>query len=685
MKSSNKLLSILFVLVLFSFTIPIFAGISEQASVAPEYTQSSVTTDAFSQLNQVELNASVLDVTRNITISSTSKVTLEDEFSLKIDGNETISAFNFTIPTVFDQYVMKTTFRVKRDNDLGLKTNDEFIRESTKFIGEEATTYSFSIKDNGTEANSSAILHFYVNLEALHAIQFEGVGEVQKGIFITPIKPLYSNLRIISSLIAVKLVSEIDQFKTSQMDLADFSGKSFPTLASNKILEWANFSRETYDPNRELVENFDFMTVIFESFQPGGEDDLNIAAAISPFIFTSAERHLKVDPWGFVYVTETMTMKHMGASRIDDPSDLNLNHQIIGYTAQFNKNVKITALYDKHGKLNIGILQDSDDPDPGLPDPQYLGDLTVLLINFRNPIYGGEEYTFTVEYMLNATDVVSVQKTNSQTEYSLNATLFSLYNTTILNLKTVYELPAGATLLKSSFRSVSPSSSVSVSTYLERSTLSYFKHVEMEINIVNAAYTDNNQFVIKYTYNGVGYLQYIISFVFTFILLLLVIFAASNVNLKESKTVEVEREKIPVEKISSFLNYFTEQNDAQKTLSDLAEKRKKKKINQKDYTGKVKAVRKRIRENSPLLEEALGNLSKQGAKYERLVSKIMIANQKVVDTKANINNTKKSYTKKAIAKDIYQKLMREYRIEIERQESMINKTLSELRDLTQLY
>lgn len=683
MKSSNKLLSILFVLVLFSFTIPTFAGISEQASVAPEYTQSSVTTDAFSQLNQVELNASVLDMTRNITISSTSRVTLEDEFSLKIDGNETISAFNFTIPTVFDQYVMKTTFRVKRDNDLGLKTNDEFIRESTKFIGEEATTYTFSIKDNGTEANSSAILHFYVNLEALHAIQFEGVGEVQKGIFITPIKPLYSNLRIVSSLIAVKLVSEIDQFKTSQMDLADFSGKSFPTLASDQILEWANFSREIYDPNRELVEKFDFMTVIFQSFQPGGEDVINIAAAISPFIFTSAERHLKVDPWGFVYVTETMTMKHTGAPRIDNPSDLNLNHQISGYQAQINVNAKVTALYDKHGKLNLGgVLRDSD---TGLPDPLYEDDIMVLLIVFRNPIYGGEEYTFTVEYMLNATDVVSVQKTNSQTEYSLNATLFSLYNTTILNLKTVYELPAGATLLESGFRSVSPSSTVSVSTYSERSTLSYFKHVEMEINIVNAAYTDNNQFVIKYTYNGVGYLQYIISFVFTFIVLLLVIFAASNVNLKESKTVEVEREKIPVGKISLFLNYFTEQNDAQKTLSDLAEKRKKKKINQKDYTGKVKAVRKRIRENSPLLEEALGNLSKQGAKYERLVSKIMIANQKVVDTKANINNTKKSYTKKAIAKDIYQKLMREYRIEIDRQESMINKSLSELRDLTQLY
>ncbi|MCY3411174.1 MAG: hypothetical protein INQ03_05995 [Candidatus Heimdallarchaeota archaeon] len=621
-----------------------------------------------------EFNASISDTVRNVTITSTARVVLEDQLTLKIYGNETfIDSFNFTIPSVFDKNVVKATFYSKQGtSNVGLQT-PKYMKTYSKYVGEEATIYNFKISENGTLANSSKDVHIYAKLETLDAIHFKGVDEIQRGTFVSPLIPIYNNLEIDQNLVGIKIETAQDTFKKDLMNKIEANNDEFPILRLQNVLEWINISRSQFDPLQGLIEDYDYTTVIFDSDITGTDAETSDNTAVSSFVFSKLDRHLKVDPWGFVYVTESFTMLHTGAPRLENTWETNF--QILGFTFQVTDLAKVTGLYDSQGRLNIGVLDKGDLS----PITTFYSGRTLLEINFRNGIYGGEEYTFNVEYRMNASDVISVQDNT----YALNTTLFSIFNTTAYHMSTTYELPAGANFQSHSFVSECSKSLVTAYTEVSRSPLSYFKHVELTFDIVNATYVDNNQFTIYYEYNGVGHFQYIFTFMIGLIFLLLLLFVSTKINIKQSKAIEVEREKLPVDEIEAFLRAFTEESDAYKTIADLGAKRRKNKISKKDYTSTIKSINKRIRDNKPVLEEALANLSRVGPKYERLVSKIMISSQKISDIRSNVASARNSYTKKQIKKDIYQKMMREYTLETDKQESIVNRSLSELRDLIQ--
>lgn len=625
------------------------------------------------------LNASITDVKRNVTITRSSRVILEDRITLTIHDNETfIGVFNYSIPTSFENHVVKAVFHARSRVDTGIE-NPKYAREAIKFIGNEVTTYSFPIDSNGTLANNTEVTHVRVRLETVQLLSFETVESFQRASFISPILPTFPNLPVENNLVGIYIGTNKDRFNMELIDKITVDGNEYPLLkgSNNNLLEWVNISRNAFDPDLGFEEGYDVAKIVFDSSEVTGEEDQGGDFAVAPFIITNADRWLKIDPWGVVYVEETITVKGLGAEKSDDANRLDLNHQIAGFEFAVDKNAKVTSVSDDLGSLNLKESQPDNDYIPR--QNIQLGFLVVPVV-FRHPIYGGETYTFTAKYQMNATDVIAVEGN----EYTLNTTMFSIFNTTILNLNSVYELPAGAKFVSHDFRSTSHSSIVSISTYDERSTLSYFKHIEMELSIINATYTDNRQFTITYEYStvGIGHLQYILTFVLTFIALLGLFYMFSQYNFyKDSKTVQIEKGKIPIQEIDTFIKYFMDKSDANALINELTEQRRRNKLSQKDYNGKVRAVRKRIADGVSDLERSIKDLSTKGAKYDRLVSRIMIADQKINDVRTNSNNTRKQYAKKAIAKDIYQKIMREYRIEIEKQESSINRALSELRDL----
>ncbi len=646
MKRNYKSLSVLFILMMFVSLTPSF-GVSGTANEATRSESSNLTTDVAGHPASRFLNASVTYVMRNISITSTARVAVEDLITLEIKDNQTfIGVFNYTIPTSFEKYVVTAEFFSKQ-----APTNTGVLAESnkkeyTKFVGEEATTYSIRIDENGTLANNTELVQIYALLQASNLMAFEGIEDYQRSSFISPVRPIFPNLELENSIIAMRIGAKSNSFNLNEMNQTTNLGSSYPTLKDATTLEWYNYSREAFDPIEGLLLDYDYTKVVIDSTKPDPEAALDELVSIAGFVFPKADRRLKIDPWGFVYVTETLTMRNLGAPRMENPTSLNLVHRISGFKMQLHKYSKVLELYDDQGSLNVGALKDDGTP---ISDPQT--NYNFLEVNFRNPIYGNEEYTFTVEYMINATDIISV----NDGVYSLNATLFSSFNSTVYELNTVYEFPAGAELLSNDFRSSSSTSIVDISSYAKRSTLSYFNHVEMKISIINASYVDNTQFTIKYKYNGLGHVQYILTFIMTLILLLMAVYVLSNIQLRESKAIKLEKDKIPMDEIDAFIKYFTEQFDANNRIAELTEKRRKNKLSQREYTGQVKAINKRIRDNNSPLDKAITDLSKVGSKYERLVSRIMIANQKIADSRTNILNARKSYSKKEINKALYQK------------------------------
>ncbi|MHA2091315.1 MAG: hypothetical protein ACW98K_10680, partial [Candidatus Kariarchaeaceae archaeon] len=538
-------------------------------------------------------------------------------------------------------------------------------------------------------ANSSLIEGTYIGtrLEAIGAISYKDFGLDQRGSFVAPIRPVFSNLEVESSLIGMRLHSTLDTFQNVSKayfheEESVYFGDEFPFVsAEGNNLDWFNISRNPFDKLIGLEEGRDYSEFVFTSRTDFAATETTV---VVPFIYPEAKRHVRIDPWGNIFVSETITVMHNGGALPDDAMDVKRAHAIGAININVHGSAIVTDVFDDHGSLNTNLRLEGSSNLRTTLDPQSYKQVFATI--FRNPIYGGETYTFTVEYRLNPSELILV----SGSTYTMNTTIFSDYNTTISKLDVVFELPAGATLKQQTFQSKSRTSTLVMDTGSARSTLSFFRHVELHYTLYNASIADNGQFQIIYSYRGIGpiglgHVQYIVTFMLVVGIFLSIILLAQGVKFTGSPTIEIAREQVPIDKIETFFNLFRERSGASKRIAELRERRKKGKISKKDFDGQIKAIERRIRTLNPQLDEAARNLSAVGTKYESLVSKVMIASQKQKDIRSNTTNVRRTYRKGETPKDIYQKLMREYSKDLERQESLINRSLSEMHELIQQY
>ena len=338
-------------------------------------------------------------------------------------------------------------------------------------------------------------------------------------------------------------------------------------------------------------------------------------------------------------------------------------------------------LCNLHGSLELNTR----DQNTGYPQTTVSGinGKQDLRINFRAPIYGGQTYTFIVKYEFNASQVIS--KNTDNNIYTLNTTLFSDFNTTITDLNLKYQLPAGSSILNHTFYANSRYIDYSIYTSISSNPLSAFDNIVLVIDANNVSFTDNIGFKISFTYNGIGHFQNFAYFMYAMLILLSFAFTISNIKFKPSKSVEIEKQLIPVEKMDVFFNLFSEKIGAEKRIAELRSRRLKGKISKKDYDGQVKAVQKRLRDLNPLLEKASAELSNVGGRYDGYVKKVLLASQRQLDIRRNMRETKLRYEKGNIAKNIYTIRIKDFNDQLSKEEQTINKTLTEMIEIIQKY
>ncbi|MHA2097135.1 MAG: hypothetical protein ACW99A_00505 [Candidatus Kariarchaeaceae archaeon] len=674
---SKKIIISLFIISVLVLIVPPHTEANDfSPDSQPLHTSQAVINQEVGHPGKIELNASVTNSVRNVTIEPSSQVLFEDQITLQIHDNETkISTFNYTLPTAFDKYVEEVEIWTQFDTLVAID-QDENIKSYQKYSGLNATTYFIDIKENDTAATiDQEAVHIKIRMTLTGAISWQRVNDVQAGSFTIPVHPRFPNLPLDVGSISVKLTQELDSFVEENITMINYDNVDYPvfTDASRNNLQWNNMTSDPFDVQEGLREDWDFVEIVFTS-ELG--DSLQVTI---PYVYSNAKRHLKVDPWGTIYVTEKLTVLHKGAERSDDSVILNLGHEMTSLSINVPREATITRVFDNLGTLN-GNQRDPDTlfPDTTLDTVTGLQSLNVL---FRNTIYGGEEYTFSLNYQFSSSDLL----TTSGSNYYLNATIFSEFETEVYHLESTFELPAGAKLDNQNYMPISKASDMSISTSIRRDTLSFFRHLELTYTITNATYIDNYEFQIAYTYYGIGHFQYILTFILAKLLLLGLFVALNNVEFASSAPVDRTREKVPSAEIDAFFTLFTERDGAQKRLSDLRAKRKKGKVTKKEYDGQIKAIQRRVRELNPQLDAASKNLTAAGTRYQRLVDKIMISSQKQQDIKSNEANAKKSYMKGSTPKDIYQKLIRDYNKEKTKLQSVINKSLTELLEIDQEY
>ncbi|MFV2015884.1 MAG: hypothetical protein ACC656_10670, partial [Candidatus Heimdallarchaeota archaeon] len=411
---------------------------------------SQIQTNQFvGQPDKIVLNASITFVQRNITIKASSQIEFQDQITLQIYDNQTkITTLNYTLPTVFDQYVSEVEIWSQPNTTVGID-QDENSKSFGKYVGLNATTYFIDIRENDTAVtDKQESIEVTVRMKLVGAIQWESVNEVQVGKFIAPIFPNFPNLSVEGGGMGIVLDQDLDTFLTSNMTKINYADREWParTDASGNKLVWRNFTATPFDELDGFEENFDYTEIIFTS-EAGDPSQVTI-----PYVYTQAKRRLKIDPWGLIFVEEELTILHTGAPRVENPSNLGLGYELEKLKINVPRNALITRVYDELGTLN----SNQRDKDTLLPDTTIdtgTGKQSIL-VNLRNGIYGGETYKLKLDYQFNASSLI----TTSGSNFKLNTTLLSDYETSVYLLESVFELPAGASLKSQNYASLSQNS-----------------------------------------------------------------------------------------------------------------------------------------------------------------------------------------------------------------------------------
>ncbi len=610
-------------------------------------------------------------INRTVTIKDSARVVLEDKIVVGPMSNTTaLYSLNYSIPSSFQKFVEKTKFYVQYGDDVGL-TSANNTRQAEVFVGKEITTYTIPVTNSSgfPATNDTGFIYAQTYLETTADIHtWKLVNTEQQGSFVSPIRPLMQNLNVTTA----------DAYIILETSNNKFNGNSTGNYAyGEKTLSYLGFVYDDFDPYQGLTKDVDYAIIVFDSFssqESGGR-------VVVPNIYENIQRKVRFDPYGRVYVTETFTVLHTGAP-VDLTRQVYTEQYGLGGAVLFIENdAVITDVFDQFGKLNLRERNESN----GYPTVQSarIEGFKALTVNFRTTIFGGETYTFTVTYRYEAGRIISFEGN----EYTLNTSLSSLFNSTVKNMEVVYQLPEGATFLDQNYSPKSQKSSMDVDITTGRYTFSLFRHVEVVYQGTNLLPTDNVKFELKFRYSRVFVLTSIINYFVWSIILMGGILALgigiqsiqNKIRVKDLEVVEeTASENIPIAELEEFYNVFTEVRTTMDRLHDLTQKYRKGKVSRKQYDSTIATLRRKLKPLNQRLDKAVRVAQELPQKYRKLVDEIMLAHQRLADTRSAVDQNDKKYLRKEIPKDTYLRLSKEYTDQLNELEGTINRNLTEI-------
>ncbi len=613
-------------------------------------------------------------VNRTVTIKTSGRVVVEDKITVSLVDNGTfLYSINYSLPTVFQKFVEHSKFFVQYEDDIDIDDANN-SRTPEVFVGKELTTYTIPV-DNDTlpvSNNTVSSIHVLAIHEAADLISWSLHEFEQRGTFVAPIRPLLMNLNVTTAEAFVVFETTGNVFSPDSTGNYQYR---------NTQLEYKNLTYAYFDPYSGATPDLDFATVIFDSTTQQEAGD----TVVVPSVFEQISRYVRFDPWGRVYVTETFTVRHTGAPLDPERPSYRRQYSLGGILVGVPNEAVVTDVYDNYGRLNLNKRNEST----GYPEvfAAEIEGFKAVEVTFRNEIFGGEKYTFTVTYRFEAEKLVTVDGST----YTMNATVASVFNSTVENMEVVYQLPEGAKFKDQTYYPKTSKSLMNVDIRDSRYTLSMFRHVELVYRGRNVTEFDNRQFQIVFEYSRVYALTSIINyFVWTLVVIggtmgLLYGYTLLRRKLKIADLEEIDEvkaENIPVAELEEFYNVYTEVRTITDRIYDYEQKYSRGKLSKKEYTATVKNLRRRLKGLTQRLDKAVrvGNTLPQ--KYSKLINNVMLAHQRLADIRSSIEKNNRKYLRKEIPKETYMRLNFDYTAEMEKQTSIINRNLTEITRLT---
>ena len=587
-----------------------------------------------------------INATRKIEVHDFGLLTVNDTFTIKNKDNVTLPLFRFAIPNILVEELGEIYGgSVWADADEPYnKTTIE-----VEYVNHNFTFYKMYLNDPVTNGSL-----YKINVHQTYVHPYEDFFYVSENYPYNGAKMNISGVPFIPALIQqcdTQFIKPEDGGMIN--DLVYPSDPSFGEASAifkpfNNIPAF-NFS-DIYDPS-----DYTYRVRIgcYLSYE-------------APCEVETYKRTITLDNWYYAKIHEEFTIRHTGVTPQEQVWDLSDPRIYVTFAlTRFHlgiDNALSVKVYDGYGDL---------------PPPQgsEISQLNQINIYLRVPIYGEEKAEISIDYLLELEAMLTFEKN----EYIMKTPALPECEFFIRDFELDILFPQGANFQYLYYGN----EQVNVDVNNELVFLNIGTRQKISMSTSDITKYDNYQIQIGYYMNDLAY--FIQPLIFSMIILIAcLLYVGVRVLRKDviEKVVILPEEKaeVPIELIQEFVEKYEEKTALQTRITKLDEDRRKKKVKAKEYDQQRKILEAKMRETIKVLDTTKRSLKEQGRKYQQTIQKIEVSEEKRISVERSINDLRIRYIReKAISKDAYLRILRDYQNQIEKFERDIDKEIINLR------
>lgn len=590
-----------------------------------------------------------INVTRWIELHDFGYITVNDNYTIVKNDNTTLPLFRFAIPNEMAVNL------VQIDGGSNWKESGAALNSSKidqEYKDEQFTYYVMQLNPPVTN-NSEYIVQ--VHQTYLRPYEIYKVVDDQEN--------LRNGIRMAMSgvpFLTVKIVQCRTTFvKPDKGDFIedDISPVEFYNLGEASVM---------YDPYNNIpafnfTKTFDMDSHDYRISFGAYVEGLNAPAEATYF-----KRTVIIDNWYQLKIHEEVTIRSYTVTPDPPLMDIADARVYAPFSLQqlyfYIDNVKNIDIYDEFGSLP---------PRTG----EELSQINRFTVNLRVPLYGEQETTFYTDYNLDLEEHLFFEKN----EFLLETLALPRVEFHVANFELEVIFPVGSnfqyTFLGGEDVEYTESKTPVFLRIGNRDTITITK--------TNVTQFDNLQFVAGYYMSDLAYFIQPMTFALIIFVACLVYVGARVLRKDVIEKVVItaeDKEEVPIELIQDFVEKYEEKTALQTRISNLDEDRRRKKIKAKEYDQQRKILEAKMRDTIKSLEKTKAGLKAQGRKYRDAIQKIEVSEEKRLSVERSINDLRIRYIReKAISKDAYIRILKDYRNQIERFDRDIDREIINLR------
>ncbi|TFF85250.1 hypothetical protein EU523_00120 [Candidatus Heimdallarchaeota archaeon] len=635
---------------------------TDLSSAASEEDTSSIpyiTADAIPNLSAWNLT---INATRIIKLLDFGTLLLNDSFSIINNDNVSLPYFRFAMPNDWAKN-MQAIYGYTMWANRSIPFNHSRVLSEAQ--DDQFTYYKLDL--NPILDNSS---RYIVNIQSYYFDAYKIFEHVSTGEWNLPGTEnadqgnLYNGIRFNFSKIPF-ITKPIQKCitKASVVDdgavISQYIHPSSATYTESTITYSTEYNVSSLNASKEYIRN-------------DPDDPYRVQASLflrvkPPAMITEYKRTITLDSWYFARVHEEITIKNLGV-KPEDPQ-YNLMDPRVFTCCIFNFYLTVADSQDVSVKDFFGDL------DPSSSDRELF---TKKRINvyLRVPLFGGDSASVEVDYLLQLDHILSFEKS----EFILNTEGVPISGLIVKDFELNIVLPQGGhyqyMYLGNEVITTTQSSTKGV-------VLSLGKRDKITLQLNNHSSYQSSRIRLGYYMSDFAY--FVKPMLFSIIIFIACLCYIGVRTLRKDIVEEViitrdDEKEAPVELIRDFVEKYEEKTALQKRITELNEKRRRRKIKAKEFDKQRRILESKTRQLIEELSQVKRILKAKGRKYDRAIQRIEVNEETRVIIEQNIKNLRVRYIReKQISKDAYLRILQDYQSQIERLERNIDKEIINLR------